>query len=81
MDKPVWILLPYLADWRWMQKTETTPWYPSARLFRQKSPGDWAGVLERVNGELRTLAMRGGRAGNAAYITRHILGEEVRLLQ
>jgi len=48
MDKPVWILLPHPADWRWMQETETTPWYPSARLFRQTGPGDWPGVLERV---------------------------------
>jgi tetratricopeptide (TPR) repeat protein len=48
MDKPVWILLPHLADWRWMQELETTPWYPSARLFRQARPGDWPEVLERV---------------------------------
>ena len=48
MDKPVWILLPHLSDWRWMQETETTPWYPSARLFRQTGSGDWLGVLERV---------------------------------
>jgi hypothetical protein len=52
MGKPVWILLPHLADWRWMEDMETTPWYPTARLFRQKSPGDWAGVIERVLGEL-----------------------------
>jgi tetratricopeptide (TPR) repeat protein len=52
MDKPVWILLPHLADWRWMQDVETTPWYPSARLFRQSSPGDWLEVLERVNATL-----------------------------
>jgi tetratricopeptide (TPR) repeat protein len=48
MDKPVWILLPYLADWRWMQEIETTPWYPSARLFRQRAPGEWAEVVERA---------------------------------
>lgn len=48
MEKPVWILLPHLADWRWMQEIETTPWYPSARLFRQTSPGDWHEVLQRV---------------------------------
>jgi tetratricopeptide (TPR) repeat protein len=48
MDKPVWILLPHLSDWRWMQETETTPWYPSARLFRQRIPGDWPEVLKRV---------------------------------
>jgi tetratricopeptide (TPR) repeat protein len=55
MGKPVWILLPHLSDWRWMQEMETTPWYPTARLFRQYTPGDWAGVLERVIAELRTL--------------------------
>ena len=52
LGKPVWILLPHLADWRWMQERETTPWYPTARLLRQKAPGDWAGVVERVMGEL-----------------------------
>jgi tetratricopeptide (TPR) repeat protein len=52
MGKPVWILLPHLSDWRWMQEIETTPWYPTARLFRQSSPGDWEGVLERVLAEL-----------------------------
>ena len=52
MGKPVWILLPHLSDWRWMQQRETTPWYPTARLIRQRTPGDWAGVLERVIGEL-----------------------------
>jgi hypothetical protein len=55
MARPVWILLPHLSDWRWMQQMETTPWYPTAKLFRQRSPGDWAGVLECVAGELREL--------------------------
>ncbi len=55
MAKPVWILLPHLGDWRWMQQIETTPWYPTARLFRQRSPGDWPGVLERVIGDLCEL--------------------------
>jgi hypothetical protein len=48
MDKPVWILLPHLSDWRWLQETESTPWYPSARLFRQRAISDWHEVLERV---------------------------------
>jgi tetratricopeptide (TPR) repeat protein len=48
LGKPVWILLPALADWRWMQDRETTPWYPTARLFRQHAPGDWPELLERV---------------------------------
>ena len=55
MGKPVWILLPHLSDWRWMQRIETTPWYPTARLFRQRTPGDWAGVLDRVIWELDNL--------------------------
>ena len=49
MGKPVWILLPHLADWRWMEVSERTPWYPTARLFRQRVAGDWAEVLERVS--------------------------------
>lgn len=53
MGKPVWIMLPHLADWRWMQGIETTPWYPTARLFRQATPGDWAELLTRVMNELR----------------------------
>jgi len=55
MAKPVWILLPHLGDWRWMQQIETTPWYPTARLFRQTEPGDWAGVIERAIEQLSKL--------------------------
>ncbi|MGD0941918.1 MAG: tetratricopeptide repeat protein [Terracidiphilus sp.] len=60
MGKPVWILLPHLADWRWMQQTETTPWYPTVRLLRQREPGDWAGVVARVAVELSQLCAFGG---------------------
>ncbi len=55
MGKPVWILLPHLADWRWMEQIESTPWYPIARLFRQSRPGDWAALIERVAAELSNL--------------------------
>ncbi len=55
MGKPVWILLPHLSDWRWMQQIGTTPWYPTARLFRQCIPGDWAEVLDRVIKELNAF--------------------------
>ncbi|MGA2890311.1 MAG: tetratricopeptide repeat protein [Terracidiphilus sp.] len=55
MAKPVWLLLPHLSDWRWMQQIETTPWYPTVRLFRQRNPGDWAEVLGRVAAELSEL--------------------------
>jgi len=52
MGKPVWILLPYLADWRWGNEGETTPWYPTARLYRQAAPGDWEGLLRQVSADL-----------------------------
>lgn len=55
MGKPVWILLQYAADWRWLLDPDDSPWYPSARLFRQNSPGDWAGVIAKVHRELELL--------------------------
>jgi len=55
IGKPMWVLLPFAAEWRWLEKREDSPWYPTARLFRQASPGDWAGVLKKVNSELRHL--------------------------
>ena len=48
LGKPVWTLLPYEADWRWMRHRDDSPWYPTMRLFRQQYPGDWPGVIERV---------------------------------
>jgi tetratricopeptide (TPR) repeat protein len=39
---PVWVVLPYAADWRWLLNRSDSPWYPTMRLFRQKQPGDWA---------------------------------------
>ena len=49
---PTWIMLAFAADWRWLQKREDTPWYPSVRLVRQQTPGDWAGVVKRVTDAL-----------------------------
>ena len=52
MARPVWVLLPFAPDWRWTLQGETTPWYPTARLFRQTALGDWNAVIARLGGEL-----------------------------
>jgi len=52
LGRPVWMLLPFVPDWRWGLETEDTPWYPTMRLFRQEKTGDWDSVIRRVAGEL-----------------------------
>jgi ADP-heptose:LPS heptosyltransferase len=55
MGKPVWILLSNAPDWRWFLEREDSPWYPTARLFRQSTHGNWRDVLGRLERELRKL--------------------------
>ncbi|OYV94189.1 MAG: hypothetical protein B7Z73_02960 [Planctomycetia bacterium 21-64-5] len=55
LGMPVWVLLPHAADWRWLLDRDDSPWYPTVRLFRQSSPGDWQGVFRRVAEALREL--------------------------
>jgi tetratricopeptide (TPR) repeat protein len=55
MGKPVWILLPKVADWRWLNDRNDCPWYPTARLFRQRVLGDWDEVFVRVVQELEMI--------------------------
>ena len=52
---PVWLALPFVPDWRWLLEREDSPWYPQHRLFRQKRPGDWSEVFERIAGALAEL--------------------------
>jgi tetratricopeptide (TPR) repeat protein len=59
---PVWLAIHFTPDWRWGLGREDNPWYPTARLFRQPAPGDWAPVLARMAEELRPLAARRARA-------------------
>jgi tetratricopeptide (TPR) repeat protein len=59
LGKPVWILLAARNDWRWLKGRQDTPWYPQARLFRQKTSGDWREVMDRVRAELWSLAGSG----------------------
>ena len=56
LGRPVWLALPRYADWRWMREREDTPWYPTMRLFRQTTAGDWHGVFDRMAAELAKLA-------------------------
>ena len=56
LGKPIWVIVPYNADWRWLQHRQDSPWYPSMRLFRQPRFGDWQTPLEDVAAALRTLA-------------------------
>jgi len=53
LGKPVWILLPLAPDWRWLTGRADSPWYPSARLFRQQQAGDWQGVIDGVAAALK----------------------------
>ena len=53
LGKPVFVLLGFDADWRWLLGREDSPWYKSARLFRQQKPGDWAPVIAAVADEIK----------------------------
>ena len=55
MGLPVWTLLPFVPDWRWLLNRNDSPWYPSMRLFRQETPGDWESVMNRVMQALHKL--------------------------
>ena len=59
LGRPVWTLLPFAPDWRWMLGRVDTPWYPTMRLFRQPAPNDWGGVFREVR---RALASRLAKA-------------------
>ena len=52
LGKPVWILLPFIPDWRWLLDREDSPWYPTARLFRQSDTREWDAVISRVHAAL-----------------------------
>jgi hypothetical protein len=56
MGKPVWILNRFDSEWRYLLGRSDSPWYPTAKLYRQTKPGDWASVIQQVRGDLIELA-------------------------
>ena len=58
LGRPTWLLLPFSPDCRWLLGREDSPWYPTARLFRQPFRGDWDGMLRQVTAALGDLAGR-----------------------
>lgn len=57
LGRPVWVLLPFAPDWRWLQEGDGSLWYPSMRLFRQPKRGDWGAIVEKVAESLAEFAV------------------------
>jgi hypothetical protein len=66
LGKPAWVLLQDAADWRWMTDRSDSPWYPSLRLFRQTTPGDWDGVISSVQDRLKQWSQTASQTGLVA---------------
>jgi len=64
LGKPVWILVPAVAEWRYLDRGEVMPWYPSARLFRQTTSGPWQEVLRQVAEQTSSLTQTTGPSGS-----------------
>jgi ADP-heptose:LPS heptosyltransferase len=55
LGRPTWVALRYVPDWRWLLDRDDSPWYPTMRLFRQGSEGDWKSAISKIEQELRSL--------------------------
>jgi tetratricopeptide (TPR) repeat protein len=65
LGRPVWVMLSHAPDWRWLLGRDDCPWYPSARLFRQRGPADWSGVVGEVRAALAQAAEARARGAPA----------------
>jgi hypothetical protein len=54
LNRPAWVLLPFVPDWRWLLARPDSPWYPNHRLFRQPTTGDWQSVIQDIAKTLRS---------------------------
>lgn len=64
MGKPVWVLLPFIPDWRWFLDASKSPWYETMRLFRQPTAGDWRSPVTAVSEALKSLLEEPSTAGS-----------------
>ncbi len=84
LGKPTWLLLPFAPDWRWMLHRDDSPWYPTVRIFRQPTAGDWDSVVQQISTELRSRSVSLGdmtsdemRMGNDELHSRSISVEDL----
>jgi tetratricopeptide (TPR) repeat protein len=77
---PVWLLVPWMPDWRWLLEREDSPWYPSLRILRQPRYRDWANVVDRLAHDLKELAAPASAAGKRRLASADFLVEEGRPL-
>ena len=63
LGRPVWVGLKYVPDWRWLLDRPDSPWYPTMRLFRQESDGNWNSVFANIERGLRALLGNTGLSG------------------
>ena len=77
---PVWLLIPWMPDWRWLLHREDSPWYPSVRILRQPAYRDWASVLQSLSSDLSELAYPQSPGGQRRQQAAHTLVEQGRVL-
>ncbi len=77
LGKPVWLLLPEIGDFRWLEGREDSPWYPTMRLFRQRVLGEWDEVVARVEVALREAVQTGLTRRPAAAMQNVSVGDEI----
>jgi tetratricopeptide (TPR) repeat protein len=65
LGRPFWVALKHVPDWRWLLDREDSPWYPSCRLFRQRTPGDWDNVFSRMEAEIHRQLAPTGSSGRS----------------